>query len=411
MKRWIFAVLTSLTALFGSAQASPAQDLFDQAVYLLLSNYGGFSSTTPKVLAQQFQLELDQACAAQVETCPYSAAHPVINNLFEALNDGHSGFIPANYFSEVNNLIRGSASSGQRTGLMFSKTKNSASVYVYDVYPNSPASKAGLRRADRIVAVNGLALARYEARAYELLNGAKGVTVRLMVVRAGQVFEVTLEPVILPPVPSPSLLVRDDGVAVLRLPDFLLQGLGKQINTFLKQAEQQQARGLILDLRDNGGGLVNEYVEVIDAFMTDPGRVFDSSNPLRRRSPQFRDGSVQNGPIEARAIQSKWKKPLVVLVNKRSASASEFTAFDLQHYAKATVVGEPTVGVGNTVTTVFPLEDGSGLAITLAKAVQPNGTPYPERITPDVAVTDDLNTINFTGRDALFEKALEVINK
>ena len=67
-----------MLACSGMAAASPAQDLFDQAAYLLIVNYGGFSSASPKALEAQFQLELDKACAGQVETCPYTRAHPVI---------------------------------------------------------------------------------------------------------------------------------------------------------------------------------------------------------------------------------------------------------------------------------------------------------------------------------------------
>jgi carboxyl-terminal processing protease len=70
-----------------------------------------------------------------------------------------------------------------------------------------------------------------------------------------------------------------------------------------------------------------------------------------------------------------------------------------------------TFGVGNTMTRTFTLEDGSGLLITLAKALHPDGSPYPERIVPDIAVTDDLEAINQTGRDVVLERALEVLSR
>ena len=101
----------------------------------------------------------------------------------------------------------------------------------------------------------------------------------------------------------------------------------------------------------------------------------------------------------------------MVLVNANSASAAEFAAHDLQRYAKATVIGEGTYGVGNTMTTPFTLEDGSGLLITLAKALHPDGTPYPERITPDQVMEDDLEVINQTGIDAVLERAVGALRK
>ena len=100
------ALACSGLAFSGLAAASPAQDLFDQAAYLLKINYGGFSRLEPKTLEQQFQLELDQACATQIETCPYSTAHPVIVRMVEALLDKHTNFVPAEQLRFINNLIK-----------------------------------------------------------------------------------------------------------------------------------------------------------------------------------------------------------------------------------------------------------------------------------------------------------------
>jgi carboxyl-terminal processing protease len=406
-------IVSVMLAFSGVAAASPAQDLFDQAAYLLIVNYGGFSSASPKVLEVQFQLELDKACAAQVETCPYTAAHPVITRMLEALQDGHSAFLPAESLQGLNNVLRGTVASGKSTGLISVPAKDVVSRLVLDVYPQSPAARAGLRRGDRIVMVNAQALSSFGDQIEAVLAfGQNDQAIQVTLVRAGQTINVTLEPEGLSALPNPSVLVRPDRVAVLRIPTFLVQNLGEQVETLLREAKAQNARGLILDLRDNGGGLVSEYVRVAGAFLDDPGRKFDSANPLLKFNLQFRDAQVSRGNLEvAKANPNRWLGPVVVLVNAGSASAAEFTAHDLQRYAKATVIGETTVGVGNTMTTTYTLEDGSGLLITLAKALHPDGSLYPERIVPDIAVTDDLETINQTGRDAVLERALEVLVK
>ena len=408
MKRLIRTLIFAWAAL-GLAVASPAQDLFDQAAYLLAINYGGFSSSTPKALVERYQLELDAACATQGDACPYATAHPVISRMLEALEDGHSGFLPAASFAQLSGLIYNRAEAGLGTGLYTVPAKRSASRIVLDVQPDSPAARAGLQRGDRIVAANNRALSSYGQDARAVLRGTSG-PVRVLVLRAGRSFTRTLEPQSLPPAPYPRLTVRDDGVAVLRLPSFLVADLGERVRALVREARARNAKGLILDLRDNGGGLVSEYVRVVGAFTSDPGRVFDSPNPLSRQVLQFRDGDVRTGTLEAPAANpDRWAGPLAVLVNASSASASEFTAHDLQRYAKATVIGERTAGVGNTMTATFPLEDGSGLLITLARAVRPDGSPYPERITPDVAVPDDLEAINRSGRDPAMEAALEAV--
>jgi carboxyl-terminal processing protease len=410
MTRRIRMLLIALMfACSGIAAASPAQDLFDQTAYLLIVNYGGFSSAVPKVLAEQYQLELDKVCAAQVETCPYTVAHPVVARMVEALKDKHTNFLPAEVFAEFNGLMRGTPSTNKSTGLNTVASNRSASRIVLDVFPESPAARAGLRRGDRIVAVNGQAVSRFGDQIFALLAGQKG-SVRLLVLRAGKSFAAMLEPEVLPPLPAASLTMRSDGIAVLHIPTFLLQNLGVQVQGLVREAQAKNVQGLILDLRDNGGGLLSEYVRVVGAFVSDPGRTLDSPNPLRKQSLQFRDGELRFGPLEAaRADTAVWNGPLVVLVNAGSASASEFLAHDLQRYAKATVIGEVTYGVGNTLTSILALEDGSGLQITLSKAVHPDGTPYPERIVPDQIVPDDLEVINQTGHDLVLERALELL--
>jgi carboxyl-terminal processing protease len=412
--------LLIFTSLTGLATASPAQDLFDQAAYLLKINYGGFSRLEPKTLEEQFQLELDKACAAQLENCPYTTAHPIIVRMVEALQDKHTNFVPAKELQVINSLIKNGATaekdSEKSTGLFTVKANRSASRIVLEVFPDSPAAKAGLQRGDRIVAVNKQAVSRYGDQIESLLMTGNNQPVRLLILRAGKAITATLEPQVLAALPGPGLNIRADGIAVLRIPTFLLQNLGSQVQALVREAKTKNARGLILDLRDNGGGLANEYVQVVSAFINDPGRTFSSSGVLGDRHVQYRDGQVQSGTFtkttdDTSGNPSLWTGPLVVLVNATSASASEFTAHDLQRYAKATVIGTQTYGVGNTVTSFLSLEDGSGLQITLSKALHPDGTPYPEYITPDQVVADDLEVINRTGRDAVLERALAILLK
>jgi carboxyl-terminal processing protease len=95
------------------------------------------------------------------------------------------------------------------------------------------------------------------------------------------------------------------------------------------------------------------------------------------------------------------------MVNAGTGSCGEYFAADLQLSKRASVIGEATVGVGNTSTQILGLLDGSGLQITYAKSLQADGTPYPERVKPDVEIKDDLDLLSSSGRDQVLDAALE----
>jgi carboxyl-terminal processing protease len=103
---------------------------------------------------------------------------------------------------------------------------------------------------------------------------------------------------------------------------------------------------------------------------------------------------------------SKWRGPVVVLVNARTSSCGEYLASELQFANRAVVIGEPTAGLGNTATEIFPLIDGSALQITTIRTLRPNGALYPVRVIPNIQVAENLGELARTGRDAMLERAV-----
>jgi carboxyl-terminal processing protease len=428
VRTWLCLLLWALSA----AWASPAQQLFDQAMNLLITRYAGVSAKMPATLQAKYQARLDELCQGQAE-CPYEQAVVVLGELVDELEDGHTRYLSPERLREVQRVFRGEESEKPGLGAILRVVEGLEGLLVLETFEQSPAEQAGLRRGDRIVGVNGQALPAegsqrvpfLEAQVgqgrvrLEVLRGrqhpqpARGGhvgqgRVRLEVLRGGARLELWLEPRRFSLRQLPSLTLREDGVALLRIPSFATPGTGRRVHTLVRTATELGARAMIIDVRDNSGGSAQECGSAAAAFVGEVHRSFQDSQGISEWS--FRDGvwySRGGGREQARFLfePARWRGPAVVLVNSRSASCAEYFAFDLQD-AGITVVGEPTRGVANTTTGFFPLLNGGGLQISLSRALRRDGTLYPSRLTPDVLQPDDLKALA-EGRDVLLERALD----
>lgn len=245
-------------------------------------------------------------------------------------------------------------------------TDGAAGLLVEEVLPRSPAELAGLQAGDHIVQIDGQpALGLTLTEALHRLRGERGTSVTLTLARDGQ------------DRPLVVTLVRDEVIApsargqwinrelvYLRIEQFRY-GCAAQVRMELDRVSREQltrAEGLILDLRENPGGLLNEAVGVLDLFLGDAVAVRVKGR--EGRSPE----EVYSTTTDAEDLEL----PMVVLVNERSASASEVVAGVLQAYARATVIGAPTFGKGS-VQTHFEYPDRSAMALTIARYELPSG--------------------------------------
>jgi carboxyl-terminal processing protease len=250
-------------------------------------------------------------------------------------------------------------------------------AHVRLVVPGSPAEREGLLPGDVLVAVDDRPVTvagRVDADAIQGLSGPRGEVVRVLIRRAAwpEPREIAIHR---DEIHAPSLeLARMPGDVVwVHLLNFQ-RGAAGELDAAL--AAQAPYAGLILDVRDNPGGLLEEAIPIVDRFLAS-GLIVET----RSRIP------TENKQVQAQPGGPDERVPLAVLVNGRSASASEIVAAALHDHGRATLVGTPTYGKG-TVQTFFPQRDGSAVKLTIARWLGPSGAPISRHDgrTPPIAV-------------------------
>jgi carboxyl-terminal processing protease len=413
LSKQLAVLILTLSSLSGLAAASPAQDLFDQATLFLDFYYNGFSSSTPRALAAKYQSELRTACEPSGDACEYPVAINVIQKMLKDLGDPHSNYYTPAQLEASRAARSGQGSSALRIGLVTKQVEGTGERLVLDVVENSPAEAAGIKRGDRITGANGMPLPVDEIENGKTISGlaVTGKAFKLSIKRAGNPLEVNVQGKILP-VRAPSLRLISGSTYLLRIPDFMGPTVGARIHELVLEAQEKGATGLIVDLRDNGGGLATECLSGVGAFIGEVARVRETK--LDRITEGYRNGQLYRR--DSKGTESitttlkrvaRWEGPVTAMVNAGTGSCGEYFAADLQLSKRATIIGETTVGVGNTSTQILGLLDGSGLQITYAKSLQADGTPYPERVKPDFEVKDDLDLLSSSGSDQVLNAALE----
>jgi len=243
----------------------------------------------------------------------------------------------------------------------------------------TPAYRAGLHTGDKIVKIEGITTKDLSlADAVKRMRGKPGTKITVTILREGWTeprdFTITREQIRVQSVRSQDL---EPGIGYIRLRQFQEQSpndLEASLEKFTKNGQKLQ--GLILDLRNDPGGLLTAAVEVTEKFLEDGKLVVYTEGRVRNQSMRF----------TAHAKKPHLDFPIVVLVNQGSASASEIVAGALQDWGRAIVLGTQTFGKGS-VQTIIPLTDGSGLRLTTAKYFTPKGRSiHGKGITPDIVV-------------------------
>jgi carboxyl-terminal processing protease len=302
------------------------------------------------------------------EELVYGAAKGMV----DALGDtGHSTFLEP---SEADLFEQ--STEGEFVGIGVQLDFSTGQLVIAFPIDGSPAAEAGLRAHDIITAVNGESTADLsDTQAGDLLRGEAGSTVTLTIERPadGSTFDVTLTRRVIKIKPV-SWSMLPDNVGLIRLSQFSVGATGG-VKDALRQLKEQNATSIILDLRDNPGGLVFEAIGVASQFMPEGTPIYQY---------QERDGVPR--PVRTTGQGLGTDIPLVVLVNQGSASAAEIVASGLQDNGRAKLYGEKTFGTG-TVLNAFPLEDGSAVVLGIAQWLTPDGEEiWHKGVEPDVTV-------------------------
>ena len=269
-------------------------------------------------------------------------------------------------------------------------------VLLVDVYDNGAGYQAGLRSGDRVVNVDGRDITDMElSSAVALIKGDKGTSVTLEVIRGTErlTFSAVRDAV---EAKTVSYTLLDNNIGYLSISQFE-EVTTKQFKAAVEDLQSQGMKGLVIDIRNNPGGLLDTVVGMLKYMLPDGLIVYTEDKQGNRKEYKGQDNDEFN-------------LPLAVIVNGNSASASEIFAGAIQDYGKGTIIGTQTYGKG-IVQTVKPLTDGSAIKFTIAKYFTPKGQDiHGKGVTPDMAVEYDTDADVDTQLDAAIKNVEAQIN-
>ncbi|SRR5579884_166081 len=371
MKRWATIILI---LFFISTGRILADD--DEATYKGLSNF----TRVLDLIERNYVDNVD----------PHKLTVSAIEGMMKTL-DPYSAYLSPERYRELE-----IGTSGEFGGVGMEVTVENGVLTVITPIEGTPAAKAGIKPGDQIIAIDGKPTQGMIAdEAVKVLRGPKGSSVKITVRSKGSETprDVTLIREIIH-VKSVESKLLDNGIGYVKLSQFQ-EKTSDELTKAIEKLESKNKgalKGLILDLRNNPGGLLTEAVGVADQFVNE-GLIVSVRGRAEDQSTEY----------YATKKATFHNYPLVVLVNKGSASASEVVAEALQDDKRALILGTKTFGKGS-VQTIIRLDDGSGLKLTTAKFYAPSG-----RSISQVGVTPDVVVENGKTGDAQLERAVELI--
>ncbi len=327
----------------------------------------------------------------------------IYNSLYggvlESLGDPYSVYYTPEEYQEMN-----VSTSGKYVGIGagVSQNLNTMEVTITKVYRGTPSEEAGLKNGDMVLSVEGIQATSVEvSELVQYIRGEEGTTVHMVIYRpsTGETLEFDVERrhVVLPSIEGEML---EDGIGYIQITEFQDQ-TDEQFEAMVKQLTEQGAKGLIIDVRANPGGLLTSVVNLLDQILPEGLLVYI----------QDKYGNRDNYNSNAACLDL----PIVVLTDENSASASEIFAGALKDYEYATLVGKTTYGKG-IVQNIIRLSNGDAMKITTAKYFTPKGNDIHKiGVVPDVEVDYEYSGPEDEAYDKQYDsqflKALEIMKQ
>ncbi len=324
------------------------------------------------------------------------AMDAAINGLLQSL-DPYSSYLTPEMFNDMQ-----TETSGEFGGLGIEVGMEAGVVKVISPIDNTPASKAGVKAGDYIIKINNEQIqGKSLIEAVNLMRGPPGSSIKITIMRKGQkkpiVINIIREKI---KVQSVKSKIIDNNIGYIRLTSFN-ENSSNQIKKKIKEFEKNVLlKGYIFDLRNNPGGLLSQAIEISDFFLND-GEIVSTKGRRNDENTKFfaKKGDLTNG------------KPLIILTNYGSASASEIVAGALKDHKRAILLGENSYGKGS-VQSIIPLKNSGALRLTISKYYLPSGKSISEvGVIPDIIVeeSDDDFLIN-TENDNQLNYAIKLFN-
>lgn len=320
-----------------------------------------------------------------------------IAGIFDSIDDNYTRYITPEEYEE---MLKEGNEEYVGIGVHISQNTSTGTMVIISVMPDSPAKEAGLMSGDIVLNVDDIAVTKETySEAVSALKGKEGTVAKLVIQRGEEKInkEVTRKKITSSNVESD---VIDNKYGYIRVLEFENNIYNQFKEEYTKLMEEKKVEGLIIDLRNNPGGIVSETVKIAD-LLCGEGKIVETV---------YRDGSKKVYTSDA---ENKCTVPLVVIVNESSASASEILAGAIKDLKQGTLVGKKTYGKG-IVQSIVPLNEGGAVSVTTAKYYTASGIEiHGNGIEPNVEVDiSDVNrgmTVDYN-KDEQLRKAVEILN-
>lgn len=388
LKNKFILAIAALYISLGAVSAATPAELYDDVWKLVNKKYYDPTNNSQDWAKWRYRYE------HKLKTV--EDAYVAIDTMLASLNDPYTRFLPPKEFSEETQSIRGSLKGiGTQIGL------RDGQLVIIAPLEDSPAERAGLLADDYILEINGESTKGIHVdAAADKIRGEKGTTVNLLIQRKGvpnKVYTIVRDEIEVKSVSTkpPIETAIPEDVQYIRLSSFISKNAGAEIQEILDKCDDK--KGIILDLRSNPGGLLTNAIYISDMLLQGGVIVSTVDRDRYKSTTRARYGQMT-------------QKPLVVLINKGSASASEILSGALKDNHRATIVGEQSFGKG-LVQEINKLPDEAGMNITIQRYLTPSGQDINKKgITPDVVVELKEEHVN-AKNDVQLKKALEVLEE